>query len=198
MPQLLTGDELKALSRRVDVFTGYGDAGTVRRIQWLRKSEMPAGEHYTNPTPNPNGVSGWCFLDGVFLRRVHVCAHDPCAARHVDRHGNVAASKYGIPGPPDDHVRLYLPRFAHLAPTAPAQSAPLVSAQPPSLLPPIEASAPTPPALPPAATPRSVVAEETPPPPSSADLYSPPSSGHSSPRSVEADEPMHMLKCTCG
>ena len=82
---LLTSEETKTLQRRSDVFTGWGDAGNERTIKWLRKSEMPEGPGYTNPTANGNGVSGWCVLDGYAFRRVHVCAHDPCNARHLDR-----------------------------------------------------------------------------------------------------------------
>ena len=99
---------------------------------------MPEGKQYTNPTPNPNGVSGWCYLDDVRLRRVHVCAHNPCTVRNEDSHGNVKANKYGLTGPPDDHVRVYL----HPPPLSPPP--PSVSDEPPLLVP-IEVSLPTPP-----------------------------------------------------
>ena len=94
---LLTSEETKAVSRRSDVFSGYGDAGNERTIKWMRKSEMPDEPRYTNPTANFNGVSGWCTLDGVRLRRVHVCAHDPCKARHVDRRGGRCSIKVWHP-----------------------------------------------------------------------------------------------------
>ena len=132
--ELLTYDEVKSLCRRTDVLQGYGDAGNVRTILWQRKSEMPDGPGYTNPTSNFNGVSVWCILDGDVnvLRRIHVCAYDPCRARHVDSRGNVAVSKYGIPGPPEDHVKIDPPRLAHLAPPDPSSSGAMVSAAPQS------------------------------------------------------------------
>ena len=136
--QLLTCEESKTVARLSAAFIGYGDGDSTRTIQWLRKADMPEGKKYTNPTPNNNGVSGWCTLDGAYLRRVHVCAHYPCKARHR------TASRYGETGPPDDHVRLYLPHMVHLAPTAPAPSEPPVNASPPSPPPPITVSSPTP------------------------------------------------------
>ena len=149
MPQLLTTEEAKALGRRTDAFTGYGLAGTQRTIQWQRKWELPKEPKYTSPTANPNGVSGWCILDGVTKKRVHVCAHDPCTAMHVDRHGAYLVSKFGDKGPPDDHVRVYPPHLAHLVPTPSAvvaATSSVVTETPPPTAPPtpIEVSAPEP------------------------------------------------------
>ena len=139
MTQLLTSHETKSLSHRTDVIEGYGEADRLRTIQWLRKSEMPDDPMYTNPTSNSNGVSGWCTLDGRVLRRVHVCAFHPCNVMNLGRHGDVRISKYGGKGPPDDHVRVYLPRMAHLSPTH------SVNDPPPSHPPPhIEVSPPHP------------------------------------------------------
>ena len=176
---------------------GYGDAGNERSIKWLRKSEMPDEVKYTNPTSNPSGASAWCILDGDGLRRVHVCAHFPCRARHESRGGAVAASKYGQAGPPDDHMRIYLPRHAHIAPTASAPSGTLVSAPPPSpSSTPIGVSAPTPtasawpgPSFRPMTPEHSCSAALLSP---STDVPSPPSSEHSTPRSVVADEPIYL------
>ena len=87
---ILTLPEAQKLACRSYVFSGYGDTGQKRTIQWMRKSHMPDMPMYTNPKANASGVSGWCILDGIELRRVHVCAHYPCHARHTDRNGNVA------------------------------------------------------------------------------------------------------------
>ena len=94
--ELRSYEELKELARRNDTFTGIDDDGVQHTIRWQRKCH----------SVNKNGVSGYCWLDGVGGRRIHVCAHDPCTARWPDAAGNAAVSKYGAAGPPDHHVRV--------------------------------------------------------------------------------------------
>ena len=54
----------------------------------------------TKPTRNAAGVTGWA-LCGDKVKRLHVCANNPCSARYPP-------SKYGLYGPPT-HVRLIEP-----------------------------------------------------------------------------------------
>ena len=116
----LSREEAKDLARRNVLLTGFDNACVEHTILWQRKIDGAM----TNPTANENGVSGYCILDGVPQRRVHICAHDPCGARHVDAHGNVAIKKYGEMGPPDHHVRIYLPDRVHLGTVAALPSPP--------------------------------------------------------------------------
>ena len=77
---LLTREEGHALTRRNDVFRAFDSAGAEYTIRWQRRFAVTS-----DPTANNNGVSGWCVLNGVPGRRVHVCASIPCQAMHVDR-----------------------------------------------------------------------------------------------------------------
>ena len=199
MTQLLTSEETRSLSRETDLITGYGTAGPLRTIQWLRKSQMPDDPKYTNPTSNSNGVSGWCTLDGMFLKRVHVCAYHPCNALNLDKFGNVLVSKYGRTGPPDDHVRVYLPHLTHLSPTPSVSDPPPPPPHPPH----IEVSPPPPPHIPievsppPLPPPPIEVSSVLPAPVTPLGAVLQPSSGSSSssssesstPRSADTDEP---------
>ena len=119
--QLLTPVQTRELSRRDDEINGYGDGDIERTVQWMRKADMPDGPLFTNPTANPNGVSGWCRLDGAAdLKRVHICAFTPCKVRNLGADGLVKAARYGLKGPPEDHVRVFIPHgSAHVPPPPP-------------------------------------------------------------------------------
>ena len=97
MAQLLTEAECKAIASLGSDIIGLDDFNTRRTLRWLRSGDGAP----TRVTPNKSGVSGWCILDGNRDKRVHICAHDPCNARHDP-------AKYGLVGPPDAHVRVSL------------------------------------------------------------------------------------------
>ena len=44
----------------------------------------------TKPTRNRHGITGWATVNGESQCRVHVCAHNPCTAKHAYN------SKYGF------------------------------------------------------------------------------------------------------
>ena len=118
---LLSREDAAKLARRTAVFRGIDDAGNMHTFEWQRKADGAV----TNPTPTPNGVSGFCILDGAPMRRIHVCAHAPCLARHLNRDGNVQVCKYGAIGPPDHHLRLvYTSDYPPLS-DLPAPSSPI-------------------------------------------------------------------------
>ena len=78
-------------------FHGRGDDGSEFLFEWHNA--------WNRVTPNANGTTGWATVVECRPRplaqgkviRVHLCAHDPCRARHAD-------SKYGVYGPPK-HVQ---------------------------------------------------------------------------------------------
>ena len=80
---------VKGLERRADDFQVQDENKNICTVRWQFQPTIPVNR--------ASGVFGWALLDGVF-GRVHVCACDPCIAKHP-------ASKYGVI-PMPVHVRL--------------------------------------------------------------------------------------------
>ena len=123
---------LKALGRNKEEVQVRDETSTIRTVRWQFTPSIPVHRD--------SGVSGWALLDGI-VKRVHLCASDPCTARFAD-------SKYSNI-PPPVHVRLVEEGDAGGA-SSPASLAPSPSPPPP---PPPAPS--TPPPAPPALQPPS-------------------------------------------
>ena len=78
---LLTKPEYTAVAKSDGDLVGVDDNGEQRTVRWTRMSdEYP--DVKSNPWPNPNGVSGYCFLDGIRSMRAHICAAVLCGTGH--------------------------------------------------------------------------------------------------------------------
>ena len=113
---------MRALGRIRGEFQVQDETNSICTARWQFTPSIPVYRH--------SGVSGWALLDGV-VKRLHVCAYDPCIAKHP-------GSKYGNL-PPPNHVRLLEQGAAGVASSASGSGVP---SSPASLAPSPPAAAP--------------------------------------------------------